>query len=109
MFLVQRYKKAALKNFATSTRTPVLESLFNKVAGLKAWNFIKKRPQDRCFPVNIAKFLRLYLFWKLSWNGSFLMILMVHYMGLKIQGIDCMTMLGFRVRVTGPEPSPDQR
>ena len=37
------------------------------------------------------------------------MILMVHYMGLKIQGIDCMTMLGFRVRVTGPEPSPDQR
>ena len=38
--------------------TPVLESLFNKVAGLQACNYIKKRPQLRCFPVNIAKFLR---------------------------------------------------
>ena len=39
-------------------RTPVLMSLFNKVAGLRACNFIKKRFQHRCFPVNIAKFLR---------------------------------------------------
>ena len=38
--------------------TPVLKSLFNKVAGLKACSFIKKRLQHRCFPVNIAKFLR---------------------------------------------------
>ena len=36
----------------------VLESLFNKIAGLKAWNFVKKRFQHRCFAVNIAKFLR---------------------------------------------------
>ena len=27
-------------------KTPVLESLFNKVAGLKAYNFIKKRLQQ---------------------------------------------------------------
>ena len=26
--------------------------------GLKAWNFIKKRLQHKCFPVNIVKFLR---------------------------------------------------
>ena len=39
-------------------KTPVLESLFNKVAGLKACNFIKKRFQHRRFPTNIAKFLR---------------------------------------------------
>ena len=26
------------------------------------WNFIKKRPQHRYFPVNIAKFLRTYIF-----------------------------------------------
>ena len=38
---------------------PVLESLFKKVAGLKARNFIKKRHQHRCFPVNIAEFLRV--------------------------------------------------
>ena len=35
----------------------VLESLFNKVAGLKACNFIKMRFQYRCFPVNFRKFL----------------------------------------------------
>ena len=37
----------------------MLESLFKKVAGLKAHNVIKKRPQLRCFSVNIANFLRL--------------------------------------------------
>ena len=41
----------------------MLESLFNKVAGLKACNFIKKRSQDRCFPVDFAKLLR-NLFYK---------------------------------------------
>ena len=34
------------------------ESRFNKVADLKVWNCIKKRIQHRCFPTNIAKFLR---------------------------------------------------
>ena len=37
---------------------PVLESLFKKVAGLKARKSIKRRLQHRCFPVNIAKFLK---------------------------------------------------
>ena len=42
------------KNFVIFTeKTPVLESLFNKVAGL-----IKKRLQHRCFPVNILKLFR---------------------------------------------------
>ena len=35
----------------------MLESRFNKVADLKARNFIKKRLQHSCFSVNIAKFL----------------------------------------------------
>ena len=35
-------------------KTPVLESLFNKVAGLRAWNFIQNRLQHRKF----AKLLR---------------------------------------------------
>ena len=38
-------------------KTSLLESLFNRVAGQKACNFIKKRLQHRCFPVNIATFL----------------------------------------------------
>ena len=32
----------------------MLESLFNKIAGLQACNFIKKRLQHSCFPVNIV-------------------------------------------------------
>ena len=38
-------------------KTPMLESP-NKVAGLKTGNFIKKKLHNKCFPVNIAKFLR---------------------------------------------------
>ena len=36
----------------------MLESLFNKVAGFQAYNFVKKRLQHRHLPVNIANFLR---------------------------------------------------
>ena len=42
-------------------RTPVLESLFNKVAGLKACNFIKNRLQHGCF-VKFANLLRTSFF-----------------------------------------------
>ena len=34
------------------------ESLLDKVVGIQACNFIKKRLQHRCFSVNIVKFLR---------------------------------------------------
>ena len=52
-------KKGALKIFANFTgKKPMLESFFNKVSGLQACIFIKKRLQRKCFPVNIAKFLR---------------------------------------------------
>ena len=36
----------------------MLEFLFNKVTGLETCNFITKRLQHSCFPVDIAKFLR---------------------------------------------------
>ena len=39
-------------------RTPVFEPLFNKVVGLRASSFIKKRLQHRYFAVNISKCLR---------------------------------------------------
>ena len=41
----------------------MLESLFNKVAGLQAYNFIKKILQHRCFPMNFTKFLRTPFFY----------------------------------------------
>ena len=37
---------------------PALEPLFVKVLGLEPCKYIKRRLQHRCFPVNIAKFLK---------------------------------------------------
>ena len=48
------FKRDILKNTKHS-KTPVLESLFNK--GLQACNFIKKRLQQKCFPV---KYLSIF-------------------------------------------------
>ena len=58
-------------------KTPVLESLFNNVPGLKVCNFIRKRLHHRCFlVVNIAKFLGTafieHLWWLLLKMGDFL-------------------------------------
>ena len=47
----------------------MIESLFNKVAGLENNNFIKNTLQHRYLSVNIAKFLRLTIsifHWKLA-------------------------------------------
>ena len=55
-------KKSCCKKFRKFNRKiPALESLFNKVAGLQACNFIKKGLQQRHFSVKFAKFLRTYL------------------------------------------------
>ena len=51
-------KKPVLKILEYSQENPALESFLNKVVGLLASNFSKKRLQIRCFAVNIAKFLR---------------------------------------------------
>ena len=39
-------------------KTPVLETFLNTVAWMKACKVIKKRLRQRCFPVNIANYLR---------------------------------------------------
>ena len=52
------YRKSCSKKFRNIHRkTPVLESPFDRLAGFKTCNFLKKRLLHRCFPVNIAKFL----------------------------------------------------
>ena len=48
--------------FSQENTCTVLGSLFNKYAGLKACNFIKKRLQHRSFPVKFAEFLRIPFF-----------------------------------------------
>ena len=50
-------KKLLLKLHTEFTGKYQCWSLFNKVAGLQTSNFIKKRLQYRCFPVNFTKFL----------------------------------------------------
>ena len=45
----------------------MLESLFNKVAGLKACGFIKERLQHKSFPVNFHKFLKTSFFTEHLW------------------------------------------
>ena len=39
-------------------KTPMLESVFNKIAGVQAYNFMKRRLQHKCFPVKKTEFLR---------------------------------------------------
>ena len=58
----------------------MLESPFKNVAGQNV-----KCPQNRCFAVNIAKFLILLIS-----KIIFLSLSMVHhYIGQKVQGLDC--------------------
>ena len=52
-------KKLFLKISQYSHENICVGSLFNKITGLQGCNFIKKRLQQRCFPVNIAKFFRI--------------------------------------------------
>ena len=40
----------------------MLESVFNRFAGLQVCNIIKKRLQRDCFPVNTEKFLRRFFY-----------------------------------------------
>ena len=43
-------------------KKPVLESLFNKVAGIQVCNFIKKRLRHRCFPLKLANIFKKHFF-----------------------------------------------
>ena len=52
-------KKVVLRNFTKFTGNHLCQSLvFNKVAGHRAANLLKKRLWHRCFPVNFVKFPR---------------------------------------------------
>ena len=50
-------KKAVLKKLVILTEKYLCWNIF-LIAGSKAGNFFTKRLQHRCFPVNIAKFLK---------------------------------------------------
>ena len=53
------WKKSALVNFTKFTGKHLCQSLFfKKLAGLRAATSLKKKLRHKCFPVNLAKFLR---------------------------------------------------
>ena len=52
-------------------RTPVLKSAFDKIAALKACNFIKKWLQQRRFRVKLCELFEEHLSWRTSVNGCF--------------------------------------
>ena len=59
VFKIGQNLQCILKDFVIFRGKHLCWSLFfTKILGLKDCNFIKKRLQDRCFPANIAKFLR---------------------------------------------------
>ena len=53
--------KKVLKNFAIFIGKQLCWTLFNKFEGFEAGNFVKKRLQHRCFPMNIAKVVKKHL------------------------------------------------
>ena len=56
-------RKCVLGNFTTFTGKHLCQGLFfNKVAGLRPATLFKKRPWQRFFPVNVAKFIRTPFF-----------------------------------------------
>ena len=55
-------KKVFLKFRQVHRKTPVPESFFNKVAGLRPTTLLKKRPRHKCFPLTFAKLLRRTFF-----------------------------------------------
>ena len=53
------FKESVLKQFHKIQRkTPCWSLFFNKVLALRPATLLKKRLQQRCFPVNFVKFLR---------------------------------------------------
>ena len=61
-------KKGVLRNFKKFTGKHLCQCLFlNKVAGLSPATLLKKRLWHRCFPVNLAKFLRTPFFREHLW------------------------------------------
>ena len=56
---VRRSRRCYIKISQYPQDIPVSKSLFKNITGLAIYILIKKKPLRRCFPVNIAKYLRL--------------------------------------------------
>ena len=69
-------KKVFLKNFSKFLGKHLCWSLFfNKVSGQRPATLLKKRLQQRCFPVNFMKFLKTPFWQNTSW---WLLLFVIH-------------------------------
>ena len=59
-----------LKSFTKWQEAPVPESLFDKVADRRSAKSTK-RDSNKCFPVNLAKFLKISFFAEHLWEIAF--------------------------------------
>ena len=64
-------KRCSLKVRKFHRDTSVLQSVCNKLAGLRAYNFVKKKLQHRCFLVKFGKYLRTPILKKQAVNNFF--------------------------------------
>ena len=61
------YKKGFLKKFSKFTEKQLLESLFNKVAGLRHATLFKKRLRCKYIPLHFEKFLKTSFYTENFW------------------------------------------
>ena len=84
--------------YRSGTVRTALEPIFKKIADFQTCNFIQKRPKHRWFPVNIAKFLILFILKNICkrllfnfFNGSLLFgpkgLRSRLYDGVRLQGL----------------------
>ena len=78
--------KVFLKSSQYSRKNICFGVCFNKFVGLQACKFTKKRPQHRCFPVNIANFKNTYFEKHLRTAGSdsYIYCILQNYLGSEL-------------------------
>ena len=94
------YKKGVIKIFAIFTGKHLCWSLF-----LLKCNFIKKRLEHRCFPVNITKFLRTHTYFEENLRTAipFLHLLFLSEYSSKLWDLQILPWVPWDIRV---QPSP---
>ena len=69
-FILRSNRTSTIKQILIFLET-VVHRCFSKQVFLKTCNFVKKRLQQRCFPVKFAKFLRKSFFHRISPVAAF--------------------------------------
>ena len=95
------FYKTAVISLQYPQKAPVLEFFLKTLRVWRPANLLKRDPKTGVF-LRILQNFYYYLFRKLSANDCFLTFSLFHcYIGLKVQGLHCMTASSFSVWLTG--------